>query len=324
MNAVEIEEAVSRLAEQPFDAVEFPYAFLEAFGNKPTTLQRLRSGATNQSDIAGVLQRGNIHIKTCTPGQVADTLKALRESKKTHAQKAKFILATDGTELQAESLEGEGETLVCDYPQFADHFGFFLPLAGISTVRQIRENAFDIKATGRLNRLYIELLKDNPEWATAARREDLNHFMARVIFCFFAEDTAIFGDRARFTQTVEQISARDSSDTHLVISELFRAMNVPVRHEGKLDNRHREAAGIKSWANVFPYVNGGLFSDSVEVPRFSKIARTYLLHVGNLDWTKINPDIFGSMIQAVADDEERHALHQRAEYPQGAQSAVPR
>jgi hypothetical protein len=65
---------------------------------------------------------------------------------------------------------------------------------------------------------------------------------------------------------------------------------------------------IKSWANGFPYVNGGLFSDSIDTPRFSKIARSYLLHVGNLDWTKINPDIFGSMIQAVADDEERGAL----------------
>jgi hypothetical protein len=78
-------------------------------------------------------------------------------------------------------------------------------------VKQIRENAFDIKATGRLNKLYIELLKENPEWGTAARREDLNHFMARLIFCFFAEDTAIFGEKARFTATVEQMSARDSS-----------------------------------------------------------------------------------------------------------------
>jgi hypothetical protein len=192
MNAVEIEEAVSRLAEQPFDAEGFPYAFLEAFGNKPTTIQRLRSGNSNQSDLGGLLQRSNIHIKVCAPGGVAATLKALRESPKTAAQKAKFVLATDGIELQAEALEGEGETLACDYPKFADHFGFFLPLAGISTVRQIRENAFDIKATGRLNRLYVELLKDNPEWGTAARREELNHFMARVIFCFFAEDTNIF------------------------------------------------------------------------------------------------------------------------------------
>jgi len=307
MNAVEIEEAISKLAGEPFDADSFPYAFLEAFGNKATTIQRLKSGGTNQSDLGGVLQRSNIHIKTCRPGEVAGTLKALRESPKTVAQKAKFILATDGVDFQAENLI-DGNTVACDYMDFHDHFGFFLPLAGITTVRQISENAFDIKATGRLNRLYIELLKDNPDWATAARREELNHFMARLIFCFFAEDTAIFHGERLFTSTIEHMSARDSSNTHEVISELFRAMNVPVRHEGRMDYRHREAAGIKSWANVFPYVNGGLFSDSVEVPRFSKIARSYLLHVGNLDWTKINPDIFGSMIQAVADDEERGSL----------------
>ncbi|MEN1593136.1 lactate dehydrogenase, partial [Pseudomonas aeruginosa] len=67
---------------------------------------------------------------------------------------------------------------------------------------------------------------------------------------------------------------------------------------------------LPRWANIddFPYVNGQLFSGSDEVPRFSKIARSYLLHVGGLDWTKINPDIFGSMIQAVAEDEERGEL----------------
>jgi hypothetical protein len=70
----------------------------------------------------------------------------------------------------------------------------------------------------------------------------------------------------------------------------------------------RATAKLPRWADTFPYVNGGLFSGSTETPRFSKIARSYLLHVGNLDWKKINPDIFGSMIQAVADDEERGAL----------------
>ena len=185
-------------------------------------------------------------------------------------------------------------------PDFSDHFGFFLPLAGITTVKQIRENAFDIKATGRLNRLYIELLKENPDWDTEQRRQDMNHFMARLIFCFFAEDTDIFHGKGLFTATIDQMSARDSSNTHEVLAELFRAVNTkPV---------DRVAAGIRSWADVFPYVNGGLFTGSLGVPRFSKIARSYLLHVGGLDWTKINPDIFGSMIQAVADDEERGAL----------------
>jgi hypothetical protein len=62
LNAVEIEEAISALAEQPFDAQEFPFAFLEAFGNKPTTIKRLRSGASNRSDLGGVLQTSNIHL----------------------------------------------------------------------------------------------------------------------------------------------------------------------------------------------------------------------------------------------------------------------
>ena len=87
-----------------------------------------------------------------------------------------------------------GDIVVCDYPEFPEHFGFFLPLAGITTVKQIRESAFDIKATGRLNRLYIELLKHNPDWGATDSQHEMNHFMARLIFCFFAEDTDIFPD----------------------------------------------------------------------------------------------------------------------------------
>lgn len=309
MNAVEIEEAVSDLASAPFDPAEFSYAFLAAFGNKDTTIKRLRAGASNTSDVAGgVLQRSNIHIATCAAGQVDATLKALRESPKTAQAKAKFILATDGETLQAEDLLSDDPPIACNFTEFHEHFGFFLPLAGITTVKQIRESSFDIKATGRLNRLYVELLKDNPEWATPARRPDMNHFMARLIFCFFAEDTDIFSGSGQFTAIIDQMSERDSSNTHDVIAEIFRAMNTPTLHEGKPDDRYRRAANISRWADKFPYVNGGLFSGSTEVPRFSKMARTYLLNIGNLDWTKINPDIFGSMIQAVADDDERGAL----------------
>jgi hypothetical protein len=299
MNAVEIEEAVSALAGQPFDAAEFPFAFLEAFGNKATTIKRLRSGTSNKSDIGGVLQTGNIHIAVAAAGNVSQTLAKLKDSPATSKAKSQFVLATDGETFEAEDLES-GETVACAYSDFPDHFGFFLPLAGISTVRQIRESSFDIRATSRLNRLYVELLKDNQDWGTAERRPDMNHFMARLIFCFFAEDTDIFHRSHPFTATIEQMSERDSSNTHEVISELFRAMNTPMKE--------RDAAGIARWANPFPYVNGGLFSGSLEVPRLSRIARSYLLHIGNLNWKQINPDIFGSMIQAVADDEERGAL----------------
>lgn len=299
MNAVEIEAAITDLAAQSFDPGEFPYAFLQAFGNKDTTLKRLRSGETNKSDVGGVLQAKNIHILVAPPGQVTQSLDALKASPASTRAKARFLLATDGQDFEAEDLES-GDTAACAYADFPDHFGFFLPLAGITTVKQIRESSFDIRATSRLNRLYMKLLEDNPDWEKAERRPEMNHFMARLIFCFFAEDTDIFQGEDLFTGTLESMSERDSSNTHEVMSEVFRAMNV------KRDER--VGAKLPRWADAFPYVNGELFSGSVEVPRFSKIARTYLLHVGKLDWTKINPDIFGSMIQAVADDEERGAL----------------
>lgn len=293
MNAVEIEQAVTELAGQPFDGGEFPFAFLMAFGNKQTTIKRLRKGDSNRSDIGGLLQTNNIHIKVCAEGEVGDTLAELRDSSATGRYKARFALATDGKWLEAEDLNG-GETIACDYRDFPNHFGFFLPLAGISTVRQISENAFDIRATSRLNRLYCELLKENPDWGNT-RRHQMNHFMARLIFCFFAEDTGIFADDL-FTHTIKTMSARDSSDTHEVIATIFRAMNV---------KEERAAAGIPRWAHDFPYVNGELFSGATEAPQFSKIARAHLLHIGGLDWKQINPDIFGSMIQAVADESER-------------------
>ena len=304
MNAVEIEAAISDLALEPFDPAEFPFAFLAAFGNKDTTLKRLRTGNNNASDVqGGVLQRNNIHIAVCPPegtsSTVGETLKALRESPATAKARAKFILATDGQTLEAEELVS-GETITCAYPDFPNHFGFLLPLAGISTIKEIKDNPIDVRATGRLNKLYVELLQENPDWAMDERRPDMNHFMARLVFCFFAEDTDIFNGEGLFTRTVDQYSERTGSNTHQVLSEIFRAMNFKPAE--------RATGNFRPWANQFPYVNGGLFSGSTEVPRFTRMARTYLLHAGSLKWREINPDIFGSMIQAVADDEERGAL----------------
>lgn len=321
MNAVEIEEALSNLALQPFDAAEFPFAFLAAFGNKDTALKRLRAGNNNASDVQnGVLQRNNIHLAVCEVGKVGDTLTALRTSPATTKSKAKFILATDGENLEAEELI-TGETIASAFQTFPNHFGFFLPLAGISTIKEIKDNPIDVRATGRLNKLYVELLKENPDWAKDERRADMNHFMARLVFCFFAEDTDIFNGDGLFTHTIEQMS--DGNNTHAVLSEIFRAMNVPIAARQSCRSGFSPTVGLKpdlpsaginpdlplkSWADQFPYVNGGLFSGSTDVPHFSRIARTYLLHAGKLNWRKINPDIFGSMIQAVADDEERGAL----------------
>jgi hypothetical protein len=139
----------------------------------------------------------------------------------------------------------------------------------------------------------VELLKDNPDWDTTKRQEDFNHFMARLIFCFFAEDTGIFHGSQLFTDTVTQMSTSDASNTHEVLSEIFRAMATPLKG--------REAAKVRNWANGFPYANGGLFSGSGSMPRFSRLARSYLLHVGNLDWTWKSLDYVSGWFMKAAD-----------------------
>lgn len=303
MNAVEIEEAIHELAQAPFDSAEFPFQFLAAFGNNEVTLKRLRkvgSGGTNLSDVPGaILQRNHIHLAVCERGKVRETFEALKASAKNSTYRIKLVLATDGESLEAEYL-ATGEPLACPYAELAEHFGYFLPFAGITTVQEIKENPIDVRATGRLNKLYVELLTHNPDWDTDERRSDMNHFMARLIFCFFAEDTDIFHGDSLFTRTVDRMSAPDGSNTDAVLGTLFTAMN--------LKSDDRPSAGLHGWALAFPYVNGGLFSGSTEVPRFTRAARSYLLRIGELNWRQINPDIFGSMIQAVADKEERGSL----------------
>ncbi len=299
MNAVEIEQAISELADNPYDAEEFPYAFLECFDNSATRSKKLRKGTSNKSDINGVLQAGSIHIKTCATGEVPETLEALKASKATQTKrnKVRFVLATDGQQIEAEDLH-TGDVIACDYTDLPNHFVFFWPIAGLSKTKQLSESEFDVRATLRLNKLYVTLRSDNPDWGS--RGHDMNHFMARLIFCFFAEDTDILVGENLFTETVNTFAARDGSNTHEVIGEIFRAMNVPIKD--------RAAANLPNWANQFPYVNGGLFSGSTEVPNFSLIAHRYLIQIGGLPWDQINPDIFGSMIQAVADEEERSKL----------------
>lgn len=301
MNAVEIEEAITALSQQPFDPVEFPFELLASFGVKDATINRLRKGETNKSDCGGVLKRQDIHILVTECGEALAGLDKLRESKATITQKCPLLLSTDGHEVHIESLE-DGVTHALDFENLADGFGVLLPLAGISTIKEIRESAFDIKATGRLNRLYVALLNNNPDWAGAGMRDELNHFMARLIFCFFAEDTSIFTGDDAFTQVIERMTEGDGSNVHQVLETLFSVMDVPFDQ--------RDGKGLPNYCLKFPYVNGNLFSGIKATPKFDRQSRNYLLHIGRLDWTKINPDIFGSMIQAITEDDERSSLGQ--------------
>ena len=297
MNVVEIGDAVVALVEQPFDASEFPFDFLECFNSAPATIKMLRHGISNESDIDGVLQKDRIHLKTCAAGHTLQTLAELKASRATAKHKARFILATDGWRVEAQDLIS-GNRISCSYPQLEDHFTQFLPLAGIDIVRDTGNSVVDIKASSRLKQLHAQLLRDNPDWVK--RSDDMNHFMARLIFLFFANDTGIFNDDNLFINTVDTLSEIDGSNTHQVIQEMFQALDI--------DRPERAGAGLHPWADKFPYVNGGLFSHNTEVPGFTRRSRNLLMEIGELDWAKINPDIFGSVIQTVTNKDERSTV----------------
>jgi len=204
-------------------------------------------------------------------------------------QAPRFLVATDGIEFYARDTKSD-LSIDSDFAKLNDAFDFFLPLANIERYEGVDENPADIKATARLAKLYDAILEANPDWIGADRTHDLNIFMTRMLFCFFAEGTSIF-EKGLFTTTLMNVSREDGSDLAQVLETLFLAMNA--------DSKDR--AGMPEFAKRFPYVNGGLFRDKTLIPKFSKRSRRLLRECGELAWSHINPDIFGSMIQAVVE-----------------------
>ncbi len=297
MNPTEIADALDTVAKAKFDPVEFGYSFAQATDNAQATVAKLKAGTTNKSDIpGGVLLNAKFHYAPALPGTAASMLEALRTSKRSAKAKPAILIATDGEMIAAEHPKS-GETLHCAFGELGTHFSFFLPAAGKERYRAAEENPVDIKATGKLAKLYDALLKANPDWATPERRHAMNLFMTRLIFCLFSEDVGVFKED-QFSFAIFSYGGNKGEHAGNVLVQAFSAMNLP---RGQRD-------GLPAWTNDFEYVNGGLFADAIEAPEFDPISFRYLRDAAELDWKLINPDIFGSMIQSIADPQARAEL----------------
>lgn len=296
MNPTEIADALDQIASAPFDPAEFGFAFAEATDNAKATISKLRT-TTNKSDLpGGVLLNRKFHYAPADPGMVSKTLDALRITKKTVSAKPAILIATDGETIAAEHPKS-GDTLHCPFSELGLHFGFFLPAAGKDRYKPAEENPVDVKAAGKLAKLYDTLMRVNPEWATDERRHDMNLFMTRLIFCLFSEDVGIFSEN-QFSHAVFSYSGNKGEHAHSTIISAFSAMNLPK-------DQRKELPG---WAADFEYVNGGLFAGQINAPHFDPLSYRYLRDACDLDWKLINPDIFGSMIQSIADPSARSEL----------------
>ncbi len=270
----------------------FIYDLLTAYGKPKASVTRLQAGEYNISkDKDYVLWKSNVyftHTGNHPPAQILEQMKQAEPVKK---HKPRFIIATNFENFCAYDTKTE-EPLEIAFVELASKFDFFLPWAGMEKSKQTQDSPADIKAAEKMAKLYDLILEQNPV-QNDEQRHSLNVFLSRLLFCYFAEDTAIFKPKL-FSKSIESHTSADGSDLAEYLQGLFKV----------LDEESRE--GTPTYYEKFPYVNGGLFEKHVPVPAFNKRSRELLIRCGlDLDWSEINPDIFGSMFQAVVDVEQR-------------------
>jgi type II restriction/modification system DNA methylase subunit YeeA len=292
MTSKEIEANLEKLIAN-LNNEEFIYDLLLAYGISKTSVNRLKKGDFNLSKISGeVLYKGKVFFTTST-GELNLKVEEFAKEDRVLKQNPRFVIVTDYKTLVAKDLKSKvgRDFPIQDLPKY---FDFFLPLSGAEIYKSSNDNKADRDAAYKMAQLYDILVQDNPHFAADSHK--LNIFLSRLLFCFFAEDTGIFEKASVFTETLSQHTNVSGADVHEFLNTFFKRLNTK---SGNFPDYLQKQ---------FPYVNGGLFRDNIQSPIFSAKARALLLSCGDLDWSEINPDIFGSMIQAVADPEERSDL----------------
>ncbi len=276
------------------------FAFLKCFqgtGSKlpASTFDRVKQGPSNfAADKANeILWKKLIYFRWVEKG----VRSALTEAKnsalvRNRTNKPMFIFIASPDEIAAHDLD-QGEDLLIPRDELPSYAYFFLPFAGKKKITVTSEALeIDVKATRKMAVLFDEIRKTNPGFDS----HDLNVLLARLLFCFYAEDTKIFDVESLFTNSLASHTHADGSDLSSYIATVFRRF--ATLDESSFAQEYRK----------FPYVNGGLFENEHPVPVFTEKSRKQLLENGKMDWKAINPDIFGSMFQAIIDPEKRHEL----------------
>jgi hypothetical protein len=300
LNPTEIEFALRDLVAKPYEAQTFAFDLIGILNASKMTIGRLRSGATNKAKRPGdLLWQSRLFFRQVEPGEdVGDAADAMAADPLAAKNKARFIVATDGKLVHIRDTKFD-ETEIVEFGRLDEKSDFLLPLAGYERRAVVEEHPADIKAAKKLKKLYDAILAANPTWSSGHHMHELNLLMTRLLFCFYAEKTGIFATPDVFTDALTQHTYQDPGAVAPLLDRLFRVMNVEEK---------ARPAGKASVDARFPYVNGSLFGETVEIPTFDLTARRQLLECGDLDWTEINPDIFGSMIQTIAQNGTRSDL----------------
>tara|TARA_Y100001972_G_scaffold65049_1_gene79301 strand:- start:5420 stop:8164 length:2745 start_codon:yes stop_codon:yes gene_type:complete len=281
---------------------EFIFSFLDAYGFPKSTITRLRKGGDSRNvgegDDIGLKKK--LYFRTTPAGTDLDAeLDALKAQDVIARNDIRFVIVTDFNDLVAYDTKAE-ERLDTSLSVLDKQYAFFLPLAGYEKAIMYSEHPADVKASEKMGQLF-DLIRERNDLSKPEDIHALNVFLTRLLFCFYAEDTGIF-EQGQMTSAIQSTTQDDGTDVDQFFTDLFTVLNL------EQDDPQRKA--MPAHFQAFPYVNGGLFRDDEPVPEFGRKARRILLDCGSLDWSEINPDIFGSMFQAVIDEEQRGNLGQ--------------
>ncbi len=292
----ELESRITNLVKN-LDPDSFIFDLLLAYDFPKSTIARIKSGDLNLSKKPNeILLKGKLLFKVVSEKEdLHNEIDLLSTDKSLEKNNPRFIIATDFKTLLALDSK-KRDTLDISIDELSSHFDFFFPWIGKEKTQLMNENLVDIKAANKMGLLYDILLQDNPKFIDSEKnRHYINVFFARLLFCLFSEDTGIF-EESLFVNTIASHTKEDGSDLQEFFNTLFLVLN------------SKENSKYPSYFKKFPYVNGGLFADQISLPLFSRKSRTIIIEAGILDWAVINPDIFGSMVQAISDPAERSNL----------------
>ena len=302
INQAQLYDALESLTQRADAQLEFIYGFLDAYGFAKSTITQIRNGgARNVAKVSGdVALKGQLYFRAVpADGNIHDAAENLKGSDVIKTQKIRFVIVTNFNELVAYDLKAD-ERMEALFTELHQKYAFFLPLAGLEKSYTHTESVADVKAAEKMGRLF-DLIRERNRISTAEEVHALNVFLTRLLFCFFAEDTGIFA-KNQFTDAIKSTTRDDGEDLAEFLGKLFAVLNEPEKSSLR--------QSMPKHLSDFPYVNGGLYEKATEIPMFGAKSRRLLLECSTMDWSQINPDIFGSMFQAVIDENQRGALGQ--------------
>lgn len=296
----QVKRNVAEIANRDSYTKEFIFELMAAYGRATSAINQLKSGAIDKSaDPNALLQKGVLYFKVFPQGTpLEEKVEKMGSESLFRRYEPRYIVATDLHRIVAKDTI-KHTTLDIEIKDIDNEVAFFYGWTGNEINKgSADESVADRRAADKMKDLYDEIERENIDSFKAdpvGFRHDLNVFFSRLLFCFFAEDTGLFRPK-QLTNSIKEYTETDGSNLDLFFKELFKSLD------------SEDKSGMTTPYSEFPYVNGSLFDTkehNIAIPKFSPTARHILILCADLDWSGVNPDIFGTIFQGIVDETRR-------------------